>query len=921
MTRVRPCRISLFAVAALVLVTAALPLFAQSGVSYIYDQLGRLVGVIDPSGNTAAYSYDAVGNLLAITRYSSTQISLINFSPVKGPVGTTVTISGSGFSTTISQDTVKFNGTTATVSSASTNSLVVTVPTGTSPGQIQVTSPAGTATSSGNFTVTADSGAPTITSFSPTVATHGTSITVTGTNINTTPANNILSLNITPQPVSSATSTSLNVTVPVPTASGRITLSTPGGTAVSSQDLYIPFGTHVASDVGVAERTTIGTAATVSISTAWKIGLVIFDGTAGQKVDLSKASLSGLSSCDLYLFAPNGSQILHDGDCSNNHYPLPVTLPANGTYTVGVEPSGTTGSITITVNNLADATGTITAGGSAVTVTTTLPGQDARLTFTGTIGQQVYVKISNVTTTDAFVYLVRPDGSYQGQSSGIAGMDQTNASVEIGPTSSGQFYYLDTTILEMSGTYTLWVQHSQYYYGSEQLYVGNAPTPVTGTIGIGGSPVTVTTTSSWQTAELTFTGTAGQLVFMQETDISTANGYVNLVAPDGTVIEWVGFESGSGYLYCLTSEPLPMSGTYTWWVQNDGTDTGSETLALINMPSSSGTISAGGPAVTVTTTTAGQDELLTFGGAAGQRFFLTITTVSTQDAFVYMINQGSDDVTANNLLGAVEINPISGPGYWYYISPDPLTDTGWYEILIQHVGSYTGSETLQLYNVTTDVTGTITAGGSAVTATMSSPGQDARITFSGTAGERVYLLLTDTSLEDAYVNLLAPDGTNLGWLWTDSDYQSSYQFLVGDTVAVTLPVSGTYTWWIQNYSPTTGSEALQMYDVPADVTGTITVGGSPVTVTTTAVGQSGLLTFSASAGQQVTTTISSVTNPIALVVLMDSSGNFYDYALICSIYCGSTITMGPDTLPSTGTYTLWIIPSGTYFGSETLQLN
>jgi len=915
MTRVRPSGISLFVLAVLALIATVIPAFAQSGVAYIYDQLGRLVGVIDPSGNTAAYSYDAVGNLLAITRYSSTQISLINFSPTQGPVGTTVTISGSGFSTTISQDTVTFNGTTATVTSASINSLVVTVPTGASTGQIQVTSPAGTATSSANFTFTADSGAPTISSISPTVATHGTSITVSGANINPTAGLDAVSFNITQQPVSSASSTSLAATVPVPTSSGRITLSTPGGTAVSSQDLYIPFGTHVASDVDYAERTTVGTVATVSIPTAGHIGLLIFDGTAGQKVNLLTTAQS-LSSCEIYLFAPNGSQIFHNIDsiCGNSPYgAFPVKLPATGTYTVGIDSDGETGSITLTVQDTSDVTGTLTAGGSAVTVTTTVPGQDARLTFTGTIGQQVYLKISNVTTNDAFVYLVRPDGTYQGQSLGIWGTDQTNASVEIGPTSGSQYYYLDTTILEMAGTYTVWVQHVDSFDGSEQLYLGNAPSPVTGTIGVDGSPVTVTTTTAWQSAELTFSGTAGQTVFLKITDVSTANGYVNLIAPDGTVLWWIGFETGSGAWFGLNPSPLPMSGTYTWWVQNDGADTGSETLELYSFPASSGTISPGGSAVTVTTTTPGQQEMLTFSGTEGQRVFLTITDISTQDAFVYLIRNTNPNSPVNEFLGWTEIN--SGAGYWYYISPDPLPYTGTYEIFVQHVGSYTGSETLQLYDVTSNVTGTITAGGSSVTATTTIPGQDATITFSGTTGERIYLLLSGVTLEDAYVSLIAPDGTNLGWIWTGSSYSSNYQFGPG-----TLPQTGTYTWLINNYSPTTGSETLQMYDPPADVTGTITDGGSAVTVTTTAVGQGAELTFSGTASESVTLTVTSVSNGGTWINLMDPYGNYVDSVWVYGSG-SSTFTMGPDTLPSTGTYTLWIQAVGMNYGSETLQLN
>jgi hypothetical protein len=56
-------------------------------------------------------------------------------SPQQGPAGTTVTITGTGFSDTTANDTVYFNGKMATVSAASTTQLVVTVPalSGTGP--------------------------------------------------------------------------------------------------------------------------------------------------------------------------------------------------------------------------------------------------------------------------------------------------------------------------------------------------------------------------------------------------------------------------------------------------------------------------------------------------------------------------------------------------------------------------------------------------------------------------------------------------------------------------------------------------------------------------------------------------------------------------------------------------------------------
>ena len=49
-----------------------------------YDSLSRLVGVVDTAGEAAGYSYDAVGNLLAITRGTSAQTSVISFTPSQG---------------------------------------------------------------------------------------------------------------------------------------------------------------------------------------------------------------------------------------------------------------------------------------------------------------------------------------------------------------------------------------------------------------------------------------------------------------------------------------------------------------------------------------------------------------------------------------------------------------------------------------------------------------------------------------------------------------------------------------------------------------------------------------------------------------------------------------------------------------------
>src|ERR1700733_5139255 len=75
------------------------------------------------------------------------------FNPSSAAVDSFVTITGSNFSTDITQDIVKFNDTIAIVNSASVSQIVVVVPPGASNGKITVTVLNQTATSVANFTV------------------------------------------------------------------------------------------------------------------------------------------------------------------------------------------------------------------------------------------------------------------------------------------------------------------------------------------------------------------------------------------------------------------------------------------------------------------------------------------------------------------------------------------------------------------------------------------------------------------------------------------------------------------------------------------------------------------------------------------------------------------------------------------------
>jgi surface protein len=88
--------------------------------------------------------------------------TITSFTPTSGPIGTTVTITGTNFSTTLANNTVQFNGTTTVVTASTATSITTTVPTGATTGKISVTVGGNIATSTNDYTVTTSGGVVTI---------------------------------------------------------------------------------------------------------------------------------------------------------------------------------------------------------------------------------------------------------------------------------------------------------------------------------------------------------------------------------------------------------------------------------------------------------------------------------------------------------------------------------------------------------------------------------------------------------------------------------------------------------------------------------------------------------------------------------------------------------------------------------------
>lgn len=138
-------------------------------------------------------------------------------------------ILGQGFT---SGSVVKFGGTQATkITLTGTTFISATVPTGALTGTVTVTAGKTTLTSRTQFHVT-----PTIKSFNPTSGTVGTPVTITGTGLLQATK---VTFNGTSATFTVTSDSQISTSVPTGATTGRIAITTNGGTAISAQSFTV----------------------------------------------------------------------------------------------------------------------------------------------------------------------------------------------------------------------------------------------------------------------------------------------------------------------------------------------------------------------------------------------------------------------------------------------------------------------------------------------------------------------------------------------------------------------------------------------------------------------------------------------------------------------------------------------------------
>ena len=589
---------------------------------------------------------------------------------------------------------------------------------------------------------------------------------------------------------------------------------------------------------------------------------------------------------------------------------LPVTLTprGDGVYTGSYTPNA---AAALTVVATAEAGGqvdtqrvtgmavqnqSIVPGGPSVTVTLANPGQNAMLSFQGYAGRRIALRVSDVTvgSSPCCSFWISFDG---------AGGPQWLPPVPFGRNGG----FVDTKTLPQDGIYRIVVDPAGNDVGSLTLTLYDVPPDVTAPITAGGQPVTVTTGPvPGQNAVLSFHGLAGQRVSLKVSGVTmgTSPCCVGYVSVPGV---FAGALFGRNGLF-VDTKVLPTTGEYRVVVDPLGMEVGSATVTLYDVPPDV-SVPLSGPTTVSAGSVPGQNAVATFSGVAGQRVLVRASSVTVGTSTCCSLKLSIPGVTPMPVL----MGRNGG-----ILDTARLPSTREYSVFVDPQGMDAGSLTLQLYTVPEDVTGSLTFG-SPTSVTTTAPGQNAALTFTGAAGQRVSLKLSGVTMGtstccSSKVGILKPDGSSLvlGTLFGTSG---------GFVDTKVLPVNGTYTVVMDPQGMDVGSATATLYDVPPDVTGSLTVGGPSVTVSLGTPGQNATLTFSGTAGQRVSVRASGVTVGTSTCCSFVLSIKRPDGVTIGSTLFGTNGGSLPVTFAVAGNYSVVVDPQSANVGGVTLDVS
>ncbi|MFC4853959.1 DNRLRE domain-containing protein [Actinophytocola glycyrrhizae] len=851
---------------------------------YFYDAAGQLVGVVNNAGEAAAYRYDAAGNLTRTDRYNAATASVFALVPARGPVGSTVEISGTGFDITAGNNQVTFDGIAAQVTAASANRLTVVVPADAGAGHVEVTANGRSATSPTPFSVTAATSAPTIAGLSADRANPGDRIVISGTGFDPDPIRNVVLVHQTTARVLQAGPRGLTVEVPAAANSGKITVRTPGGQTSSATDVLIaPRGFRI-DDLVYGGRIQLGTPSEVAIS-AGKAALVLVDGEVGERLHLDLENNTIPVRSAMWMFTPHG------GDFARRTMGDPLDLFAgstlrqdipvfghNGTYTIVVAPDDdAAGSVRITASH--DLTGDrLTRDGTGVPFTIDQSEETAELPFTATEGEWLSLGLTDLSMPQQVynVAVVRPDG----------GRHIWRASLT---------EYVPTMVFqaEETGTHKVTVTFGPGELGFGKVWLSSALEA--DQLLVDGPSVPFQINRPGQSVRLPFTGVANQNLRFSSTENTLREngrpGYPTgiLVEPDGNQVE---LRTGTQE---TRQVPVRMSGEHNLFMT--GWEAVGRARAWLSTAVEAGPLPVN--ALTqVTVDRPGREVWYDYDGVTGEPLRILSPTKSLPGTFRLRLYRPSDGrQVASTLDGRFDV--------------PALPETGRYRLYVEPIFATTGTVTLAVSKPVD--AGVIALDGPVVTQAVPIPGQTLVARFTGQAGQRLSLGYTSPDIPFARARVTKPDGTTLD---TTAAFGLPYGFDL-----TTLPVDGEYRIQLepitQDGLPATGELSL-VFSGEVDG-GLAEIGGSARTMTIDRLAQNGKVTFAGTAGDRLRLTVTRG--------LPDNRGAYYKLIAPSGVVEVSRRFMFSDQfnlpapLAATGTYTLVFDPDGNLTGTIAVAIS
>jgi hypothetical protein len=292
----------------------------------------------------------------------------------------------------------------------------------------------------------------------------------------------------------------------------------------------------------------------------------------------------------------------------------------------------------------------------------------------------------------------------------------------------------------------------------------------------------------------------------------------------------------------------------------------------------------------------------TFSGLAGHAVSVTGTGSTIAQGTVSLIG------SAGNVVASASLT-TSGA----FIDTKALPGADTYAIVVDPRAAAVGTVAIRVVDVPADTTGAIALNGVPVLAANVVAGQNARLSFAGSAGQRISIA-TAPGTTSGTLRLLNPDATTL----TTKPFSASGAFID----AVTIGQTGSYTLLVDFASGQVGQVTATAWSVPANVAGgALTLGGTALRVTTGVPGQNASVTFVGNAQDIVVLTLSSVTEGTSTccgvkVTIAAPGGS----AVILPKLVGTNGAAITLQLPADGTYTVGLDPQGAVVGGATLRL-